>query len=312
MTNLNPQYGWVASADDYKMLNECFDDGQKIYKVVYFPSGTFVRKGTPLQINSEGYATICDNVQKKANAVADYNVDARYVGLYARVVWHGDTMVDIVSDSESCVYQNTVLVPHMNGRMRSVNAVCNIMNAPVVVDTTACTFILQRGTASNCDLLARVGDTIQLNVNSFVTTITSMPNNSTIGVGVLAFGKGLASGVSSICQVIFAGATALQSGISASCANVISRRVDVPANAVVNVCTAGTTWLVNSSVVGSLIKVGDILTITDSGTSYRTVDSLINARAFTVNAAPTTEFTGNIGVAMNINSRVIACVVNNL
>lgn len=311
-------------------INDEFAIEGKTYIFVKFAAGQYIRGGDSLYVNGNGEAVIGKNATFIGNAVAEWDVDASLAAQYSLVIRSGSSvLVSVAPDSVTCVnaaFSGAFAVNYMNASVRIANASFTLPVTYAVTNTATCTISFSRATEANAAILANVGDVVNTNIGIY-GTIASIPNGSSIVLGVTA--QGTANAASVLCQIVAPITTIQKSGMVLTCTNAIWRmtvgsttgypyNTPAPGNVnsslswnQVNVSTASTVIFANSCVSGQLIRVGDVLTLSgDTTGSNRTVTAINNAYAFTINAAAAANTVYALGYGMNVNSKFVMVQLN--
>ncbi|NTW31056.1 MAG: hypothetical protein HGB12_00205 [Bacteroidetes bacterium] len=318
------------SQNQSSWLQDEFSIEGKTYVFCKFAAGQYIRQGDSLYVNANGEAVIGKNATFIGNAVAEWDIDATLAAQYSLVIRAGSSVyVSVAPDSVTCVsaaYEGAFAVNYMNASVRVANASFTLPVTYASTNTATSNIILTRATDANASILVNAGDVVNTNVGIF-GVIAQVINSSSIALGTAA--QGTANGASVLCIVTSPLSTIQKSGMVVTCANAIWRmtvggttgypyNTPAPGNVnsalswnQVNVCTAGTIMFVNSCVAGQMVRTGDILTLAgDTGYSSRSVASIQNAYAFTVNAAATAETSYALGYGVNVNSKFILAQIN--
>ena len=317
----------VAANVTIPLGNEYSVDGKK-YIFAKVKAGQYVRKGDGLWVNGEGEATIAANTKYMVNATADWDIEAITQAQYTLVLIKSRfALVSFVNPSfptgaNSC-YEGVYVAPHSNGAFRMANAqfvLCK--DTTITVSNANIAMIFTDATLSNIQTWGSPGDIVNTNVG--ISGVIAFSNTSNF---ILAGVSGtLASGTKTNVNIVVTVGGA-KTNMACACANIIWRMTvggttgfpfATPINPnvnsqfiSVNVSSAGTIQFCNTCVAGSLIKVGDIATIAgDTGYSSRSVLSVQNVYAYTLNAAPTADTVQVLGYGINVNSQFIVAAVN--
>ena len=302
---LIPERGRVYLGDDYNNIGQSFTINATQYVFVKVPAGVYIRKGTAVYTDVNYLLSVVQDVTTPIMHMAAWDIDTigPNANGYTLVVESGDVTADAAPKAKTSCYYNSTMVQYDNGVSRSVNASTVIGTGLLKMAVLSQVVSLCASAEQNYVGHVSMGDFITTNLGHY-TTVGSVVNGSSI---ITTFcGSTYANDVSYSASVVFAAGTQLKGDkLLCTSASYTSRSINsstLPVTWGVNVCTASTIFFCNTNVVGSMVKVGDLINIAgDTGYSYRIVTSLQNANAFTVNAAATAETYGNLGTKFNVN-----------
>ncbi len=317
MTNFDIRNLYDVSRDDhFNNIGKTTVHERKTYMFVNFPLGTFVRKRDAMYVNADGKAVLSLTAKNRVNAIAIIDVDAVLEARYGWVQIGPSKQIDVswAPKSITCVYEQAKMVPYSNGMMRCHNAVyafatnCTTNNLNYVgigcvnIDTGWNTFY-------------NIGDIVNTNIG-VRGAITEIPNAYTAFIG--ASGGAIADISRVTATVVSFDGGLKRADMTITCANVkyemnYFNGVGIADN--INLCSAATVIFVNTCVSGSAFKVGDVVTLAgallNTGYCTRSISSINNAYAFTINAAVITEGYGLAGVIANVNTAYVTGDLNN-
>ncbi len=310
---LIPERGKAYTADDYNQIGKKFEIADKTYVFVSFPAQSFFRKGTLLNLDKDYSATVQHGVANSCDAIADFDIDC--IGgnavLYGLALFNGyAAQVDFAQKSVSCVYLDASIIGWENGQARTVNTAYAVGAGLLKGATATCVVTLGATADQNYSVHVSEGDMIKTNVLGIYSVVGSVVNGSSIVLVTSA--QGVTNDVSYLATVSTAAGSLAKFKKNMKCGSSTYTARQINASAVsawqpvglsVNLSSAVLVFTANTSVAGTLFKVGDTFTIAgQTGYSSRIITSINNVYAFTANVSATTETAGLVGVAYNVNS----------